>query len=750
MNTSNQTNAVVLEEQLPLNLNELLAGLSEVKTHPHLAKFEIKANGALQGANNELYIPLKDASGKLVTLQRINQDGSCELLEGKPQTGGYLTLQGDSSLVLLAKSHATTAAMHEATGYTTVMYATCDNLNSVIEDIRASYPDTPMMLCCDRDAEQEKELAIALGLTVVKPKEGQALSLTSFRKSQGDKQLKSYVDSFIEYANLRIPEGYELTPEGLFVWKDGKDGVARRLKVCENLRVTSLLRDKNSDNWGLVVEVKDPDDNFHEVVLSRKHLTGSHSKYLDMLVPKGLLVEDKRTPELRTYLQRVKPISRTTSVPSLGWFDNQYVFPDEVIGEGQDRLILQCDDESMCDTSCSGNVLAWKKNVSEYCRGNSRLLFAVSAAFSPIIKSITNSENTGIHFNGTSSCGKTTLLEVAKSVWGNPQYLPRWKATNNGLETLASHHNDSLFVLDEIAQLSSKDIGDAVYMIGNGKGKQRMTGSKKPLSWRTTLLSTGEVSLEQHISTAGKKVTAGQEVRFIDVYAPVSEDDGVFNTTHEYPDGREFSDVLKANSKRHYGVASRKMIELVIKHHEESRLFVDQVMREFTQSVVPEGAAGQVYRVAGHLSEIAAAGELASKMMITGWKSGEAFEATKSIFEEWLVNRGTTGALEEQQILSAIRERLSSRGDMWFHTEDKSAARNGKCYGIKDDNMFYVEQDAFKYTFCQDFDHKVAANILLRRGFLIPDYEGKLAKGKTVNKTSRRYYHIRSSIMADE
>ncbi|CAM3049957.1 TOPRIM and DUF927 domain-containing protein [Vibrio diazotrophicus] len=744
MNTATELN------QPEVSLKSMLSHLSEAAQHPHLIKYDIKSNGALIGANNDLYIPLVNSDGKLVTAQRIAPDGTTELMEGKPTTGGFHSILGEDTVVLLAKSHQAASVLFEATGYTTIMYVSHDNLRVIIDDLKEHYSTTPIMMCCDQEDELDKEVAISHGVTVVQPEVKDGGRIINFQQSNGRPKLKALVDSMIEQANLRIPEGYELTPHGLFFFKPGKDGVSRRQKVCENLKVTSLLRDKEADNWGLVVEVKDPDDNFHEVILKRTHLTGAHSKYLDMLVPKGLLAEVKMYPELRNYLQKVKPISRATSVTEPGWFGDQYVFPNVVIGDGPDRLIFQSEDEPMCDTTEIGSLMEWRRNVAKPCQGNSRLLLALSAAFSPIIKNFTGSENTGLHFNGSSSCGKTTLLELAKSVWGNPHHLPRWKATDNGLEVLASHHNDSLLVLDEIAQLSPKDVGDAVYMLGNGKGKQRMTGRKRPASWRTTLLSTGEVSLEQHMTKAKANVTAGQEVRFINVYAPVSEEMGVFDTTHDYADGREFSDALKVSAKRYHGVAAKRAIKLVTEHRDMADKFIKEVKRDFMKQANLEGAVGQVYRVAGHLAEIAAAGELATQMRITGWDKGEAFDATLRIFNEWLDNRGTSGSLEDQKMLDAIRERLSSRGDMWFHTEDKNAARNGKCYGIKDDEMFYVEISAFQTIFCQDFDYKVAANMLLRKGFLVPQNDGKLTKNKSVNKQSKRFYHIRSTILADQ
>ena len=59
---------------------------------------------------------------------------------------------------------------------------------------------------------------------------------------------------------------------------------------------------------------------------------------------------------------------------------------------------------------------------------------------------------------------------IAKSVWGTPDGLPRWRATANGLEGLASIHNHSLLCLDEFSQLAEvnpKTAGETIYTQAN-------------------------------------------------------------------------------------------------------------------------------------------------------------------------------------------------------------------------------------------------------------------------------------------
>src|SRR5207249_3789011 len=139
------------------------------------------------------------------------------------------------------------------------------------------------------------------------------------------------------------------------------------------------------------------------------------------------------------------------------------------------------------------------------CSGNSRLVFAVSCAFAAPLLFGSESDSGGFHLYGPSSIGKSTALVVAGSVWGGGGkngYVESWRTTANGLEAYAEAHNDCLAVLDEIAQVDAREAADCLYMLANGMGKGRMTktiGARRRLTWSTLVLSSGEITLSQHM-----------------------------------------------------------------------------------------------------------------------------------------------------------------------------------------------------------------------------------------------------------
>ena len=122
----------------------------------------------------------------------------------------------------------------------------------------------------------------------------------------------------------------------------------------------------------------------------------------------------------------------------------------------------------------SGTADEWRDSVAALAAGNTRLVFALSVAFAGTLAEIAGEDSGGFHLRGASSSGKSTALKLAASVWGNPStYVRLWRGTVNGLEGLATLHNDSLLILDEIGQIDPNDAGEAAYLLANGQGKAR-------------------------------------------------------------------------------------------------------------------------------------------------------------------------------------------------------------------------------------------------------------------------------------
>ncbi len=67
-------------------------------------------------------------------------------------------------------------------------------------------------------------------------------------------------------------------------------------------------------------------------------------------------------------------------VNKIGWHQDVFVMPDETFGRSDERILLQTKGVDGNRFRVSGGLIEWQRNVADLCRGNSRLIFAVSAS----------------------------------------------------------------------------------------------------------------------------------------------------------------------------------------------------------------------------------------------------------------------------------------------------------------------------------------------------------------------------------
>src|SRR6201999_1566487 len=84
-------------------------------------------------------------------------------------------------------------------------------------------------------------------------------------------------------------------------------------------------------------------------------------------------------------------------------------------------------------------------------------------------------------------------------------------------------------------------------------------------------------------------------------------------------------------AQRHYGVAGRAYLKEIVPVIGELQKQVAEIIKSFSQHYVPQGADGQVERVAQRFALIAAGGEVAARAGILPWERGVALEAAGKI-----------------------------------------------------------------------------------------------------------------------
>jgi putative DNA primase/helicase len=593
--------------------------------------------------------------------------------------------------------------------------------------------------------------------------------------------------------NARKPSGEGQSLKPFFVNRDDGSGVFYQafhegealpaLKICSSLDVIAKTRDAASNEWGYLLEFPDPDGNKKRWSMPAKMLSGDGTQYRADLLSMGLLIEPglKAKNHLTTYIQTADVPSRVRCVDRIGWHGDVYVLPDRTIGESDETILFQSAGGAISPFKQRGVLADWQTHVSAYCRGNSRLLFFVSAGFASLLLHHAKMQSFGLHLMGSSSTGKSTAMKVAASIFGGNDYAQSWHVTDNSLEATAQKHCDALLVLDELGQADPKMVGYIAYMLANEKGKGRATQhatAKKIATWRVLFLSDGEISLETKMAEAGKAIKGGQEVRLAHINADAGQGLGLFDTVHGFAGGAAMSKYLVDMAQTHYGTAGLAFIEWLVENIANLPSVLSEAINATTDKLCPPNAHGQVKRVADFFSLVAAGGELATGAGITGWADGEATEAATRCFNDWLSNRGTSGDVEHMQMLRLLPDFIDMQGDRFTWATralDDRAAKSFNRAGFRrllsksgavidtdeehhkeyGDKMhandaeettveYYVYLEVFNKEICKGFNAKDVTKLMVDRGVF------EAAKNKDINHRMRfggvqsRYYKISS------
>ena len=121
--------------------------------HPYLAAKDVGSHGLKQDRRGNLLVAMRDGTGKIWSLQTIDQDGRKLYVKGGRKTGTHAVLGKvrPGAPVVIAEGYATAATLREVTGLATVAAFDSGNLLEVAKAYRAADPTRPIIFAGDND-----------------------------------------------------------------------------------------------------------------------------------------------------------------------------------------------------------------------------------------------------------------------------------------------------------------------------------------------------------------------------------------------------------------------------------------------------------------------------------------------------------------------------------------------------------------------------------------------------------------------
>lgn len=561
-----------------------------------------------------------------------------------------------------------------------------------------------------------------------------------------------------------LPAGYDWRATGIFFRYPAEPPDKARF-VCPPLTVLAISHDDQGKDFGRLVAFADLNGVSQRMIVYDYERSGSGDALRTRFARRGF--ECATTAEGRRLfsdlLRRWCPAARALSVRKTGWTRDQqcFVLGHHTIGPPDGVPVILADEVERPATARSGSLADCQQQVLKFAEGNSRLMLGLSAGFAPPLIALLGTESGGLNYFGDTSLGKTTLVNVVASLWGQPnEYRRQWRATSNGLEGAALAHNDLPLILDDLGQLAPREAGDSAYLLANGQNKQRLTPgaeSRPTHTWRLIFISTGELTLAELAAQGGTKLKAGQEVRVLEVPADAGQGLGIYETLHGQRSGAALSAYLNGAASRCYGSAGPAFVERLVAERREIAAWVKERLRDCADQLLGgiTDPPGEVTRAAQRFALVALAGTLASHWQIAPWPVHAALDATKTCFAAWLAARGGAVSATERDLLDQVRGFLKRHANRfrWHHrSRDDHAPEvpNAAGYRVKldpatratlvvdGDETRYSPQDyivefrVFPQIFREEviggFDYRTAVLVLRRHGLIKVGADGKVSR----------------------
>ncbi len=301
-------------------------------------------------------------------------------------------------------------------------------------------------------------------------------------------------------------EGYECTDAGVFT-KSGKP-------VCLHpIMPAGGITDYETKQMSMKLAFN-AQGYWEERVYPRTVLASPTS--ILSLAAAGIAVTADNARLLSTYLTNLSYnndgiLPRVWSLPHLGWAgkysDCFAPYAEAVYCDADEAFRLKKE-----AVRFGGDERVWAAAVAPLWRNNLAARLVIAASFASALLTPLDLQPFFVHVWGQTGLGKTVLLQIAASIWGDPapgKLITTFNATSTGLELTAAFLHDIPMLIDELQIASApgkNDFQQLVYTLSEGVGRTRGAkdgGLRRQPGWRNVMITTGERPLSTELSGGG-------------------------------------------------------------------------------------------------------------------------------------------------------------------------------------------------------------------------------------------------------
>jgi hypothetical protein len=419
------------------------------------------------------------------------------------------------------------------------------------------------------------------------------------------------------------------------------------MKTSPNLRLrkTARIHDQSKGNYLERIQFNASSGETVSIellpsIVNDRRTFAKHLRDAGAILPKDKI-------ELKTLLEEVantKCDAEIVYADRAGWTKHGKAFirPDRTIGESSKRIVgfkRSKAGDSRGVIKRAGSVTTWKSSVARPAQTSSILMFSIAVAFAPALLKMMKMGSFGFCLFGQSRSGKTLATLAAGSVIGNGsvEHLLDWNTTDKRLQEQLPEANDCLAPIDDLMSMAGTDrqkyarVKSLSYIIalGAGTGRHSSFAAESNDNWRTIVLTSNEISLQELAARGRQTRDPGETVRLIDVPATFDDLSDIFDRGS----GNTLSwDRWFAACGENQGHVFETFLTRLIARKPQVRAVISSHAKHFSASVNDTADGNFARDIATKFGAVYSAGRLAIEFGLVPWKIADFTEAINKCY----------------------------------------------------------------------------------------------------------------------
>lgn len=577
---------------------------------------------------------------------------------------------------------------------------------------------------------------IVLGKTVARSKPEQIEVI--FESSSGEQEVHQIP---------KLPEPYFRGRNGgIYVaFEEEGEELPPKLIYHNDIYVEKIMKDHKG--FHAVVKHHMPMDGVQEFVIPNSAITDRRA-LTEALSDNGVVASENRRKLILEYLiTSIVELQHSKKAelmrPQFGWADqdSKFIVGDrEIAVTGTYHSPPSSSTRSMVNYFVpKGTLENWKEAVELYGREGLELqAFAALSGFGAPLLKFTGQKGAVINMiHPDSGTGKTTILRMANSIFGDPEMLLGTPDdTSVGKVIKIGILNNIVNTMDEVTNVKAHDLSAMLYSYSQGRGKDKAKQNANELrenniTWRDISLASSNASFTEKLKTI-KNNPDGEMMRLLEF--KIGYTDQKIISTEE---GKEILDHVLNNN---FGHAGPIFIQYVIANLEEVKELVLTIQRKIdTELSLTQRERNWSAVVAANI----AGGRIAARLgLLPGWHLMRIYRAVCKALTEMredtkapvsdssstigdFINRHQANILVVDNEVDQRTQKfkppyLEPRGPLYIRHEP-------------DTQMLFISVKALSAD-CVDcqVSYKDTVNDLKRKGILIKADNKRLGKGSKI------------------